>query len=73
MKDQDLGMISPVKFENKLIIAIDGRWNNYFDTSQPSFQSFIKNGKYVLVGPNVKTRPTKQNTTEPTGDVSNNE
>ena len=68
----DLGEIKTIEFGNKIILSIDQRWIKYFDTDELTFQSSIKNGKYVLVGPEISVRPTKQNTTASTGGASYN-
>ena len=63
MKDRSLGEIKTFEFNNKIILSIDKKWINYFNSDNPSFHSYIKNGKYVLVGPVVTRRPTKRNNT----------
>jgi len=53
---EELGEIKSHTFNNKIIIAIDSRWIDYFDTDNPTFKAVIENGKYVLVGPKVNSK-----------------
>ena len=73
MNKSDFAELIPFKFNDKLIISLDSRWLNYFFDDNVKFSASIKNDNLVLVGPKVSIKPTKQNTTEPTGDVSRNE
>lgn len=56
-----LGEIKSQTFNNKIILAIDVRWADYFNSQDPVFHATIQDGKYVLVGPKVtnpgQTRP----------------
>ncbi|MEX0855185.1 MAG: hypothetical protein WD018_05420 [Nitrosopumilaceae archaeon] len=55
----ELGEIRSYNCNTKLLVAIDSRWIDYFDTKQPVFKAVIQNGKYVLVGPKVnRSGPT---------------
>ena len=63
LKEQNLGIVSSLKFENKILIPLDIRWSKIFKDDEPKFQVKIdKNGNWVLVGPQIKQQhPTKQN------------
>jgi len=55
----ELGEIKSYNFNNKLLLAIDSRWIDYFNSENPTFKAVIQNGKYVLVGPKVnRSGPT---------------
>ena len=56
-----LGEIKSYILNNKLILAIDSRWTDYFNTENPTFKAFIQNGKYVLVGPDVNRSSSTSN------------
>jgi len=59
---QQLGEVKSYIFNNKIILAIDERWIDYFNTDNPTFKAVIENGKYVLIGPKVSTKdPTTDN------------
>lgn len=63
MKNVELDEIKSYDFNDKLLLVIDSRWKNYFQ-SEPIFQAIIQNGKLVLVGPNVnRSGPTTDHTT----------
>jgi len=63
MQDE-LGEIKSYTFNNKIILAIDARWPDYFDSKNPTFKAVIQNGKYILVGPKVnRSGPTSNPTT----------
>jgi len=53
---KDLGEIKSYTFNNKIIIQIDSRWKDYFNSENPTFKAVIENGKYVLIGPKVSTK-----------------
>src|SRR3990170_1185840 len=58
MQDE-LGEIKSYNFNSKLLVAIDARWLDYFDSKNPTFKAVIQTGKYVLVGPKVnRSGPT---------------
>ena len=59
----ELGEIKSYNFNNKLLLAIDSRWIDYFNSNNPTFKAVIQNGKYVLVGPKVnRSGPTSNHT-----------
>ncbi len=61
----ELGEIKSHVFSNKIIVAIDSRWLDYFNSQNPIFKASIQDGKYVLVGPKVSNLgPTDPETTE---------
>jgi len=53
---KELGEIKSYTFNNKIILAIDSRWTDYFNSKEPTFKAVIENGKYVLVGPKVNSK-----------------
>jgi len=60
---QELGQIKSYHFNNKIILAIDSRWLDYFNSENFTFKAVIENGKYVLVGPKVnRSGPTSNHT-----------
>jgi len=60
---QELGQIKSHIFNNKIILAIDSRWKDYFNSENPTFKAVIQNGKLVLVGPHVnRSGPTTDHT-----------
>jgi len=60
---EELGKIKSYNFNNKLLLAIDSRWIDYFNSENPTFKAIIEHGKYVLVGPKVnRTGPTSSHT-----------
>ena len=71
IKNKILSDIVPFFFEGKLIIALDEKWIKYFNTENPIFQAFVNDGKYVLVGPHIITKPTRRNIHNNRRDVSN--
>jgi len=62
IKIQELGQIKSHTFNNKVILAINSRWLDYFNSENPTFKAVIENGKYVLIGPKVSNQdPTTNN------------
>ncbi|MEX0764729.1 MAG: hypothetical protein WD033_06155 [Nitrosopumilaceae archaeon] len=51
-----LGDIKTHIFNNKVIVAIDSRWLDFFNSKEPIFKAVIRDGKYVLIGPKVSTK-----------------
>jgi hypothetical protein len=51
--ESDLGEIKSHTFNNKIILAIDARWADYFNSQNLVFKATIQDGKYVLVGPKL--------------------
>ena len=49
----ELGEITPYHFSKKLIIALDERWSEYFNSKNETFQVVINNNKIMLIGPKV--------------------
>ena len=57
MKEKSLGFITPYSFKGRLLIAIEEKWNNFFQDT-PKFEAVIdKNGRYTLHGPKVSHSP----------------
>ena len=59
----NLGEITPYYINKKMILALDERWKNYFDSKNLNFQVVINNEKLMLIGPKVSrldptTKPT---------------
>ena len=48
----ELGEITPYHFSKKLIIALDERWSEYFN-SKDAFRVVINNNKIMLIGSKV--------------------
>ena len=55
MKDILLDKISTIRYENKIIIAVDVALAALVATDRIEFQSAIQNGNYVLIGPKIKS------------------
>ena len=53
---EELGEIKSHTYNNKIILAIDARWTDYFNSENPTFKAYIQDGKYVLIGPKVSTK-----------------
>ena len=66
----ELGEIKSYNFNNKLLLAIDSRWSDYFNSKNPTFKAVIHNGKYVLVGPKVNSSGPTSNPTTNEDDTS---
>ena len=62
---KDLGEIKSYTFNNKIIIQIDSRWKDYFNSENPTFKAVIENGKYVLIGPKVSTKDPIEQRNQP--------
>ncbi len=65
MKDKiiELGEITPYHFGKKLVIALDERWSEYFNSEDDTFKAVIKDNKLMLIGqlsPTTKSTATKQ-------------
>ena len=57
-----LGVLSAFEIDNKSLIALDKKWNDFFIGDNLIFEVRIdKNEHFVLVGPQVKLQPTKRN------------
>lgn len=63
----ELGEITPYHFGKKLMIALDERWSEYFNSKNETFKVVINNNKLMLIGPKVsqlspttKSAATKQ-------------
>ncbi len=63
----ELGEITPYHFSKKLILPLDERWSEYFNSKNNSFKVVINDNKIMLIGPKVsnqspttKTPPTKE-------------
>jgi len=61
----ELGEIMPYHFGKKLMIALDERWSEYFNSKK--FKVVINDNKIMLIGPKIsnqspttKTPPTKE-------------
>jgi len=54
---EELGVIKSHTFNNKIIIAINSKWIDYFNSKEPTFKAVIQNGNYILVGPKVSLKP----------------
>ena len=64
----ELGKIEPYHFGKKLVISLDERWLEYFNSKNISFKVIISNNKLILVGPKVSIQDT---TKSPAKEISN--
>jgi len=55
--NKKLGEIKPHVINQRLVLALDERWLNYFDSEQ-KFQVVINDNKIMLVGPSITKEPT---------------
>jgi len=61
---EELGEIKSILMNKKIILGIDERWLDYFNSKNPSFKAVIQNEKLILVGPKVnRSGPTSNPTT----------
>lgn len=51
--NESLGKIKPILFEEKLIIALDSKWLNFFKDKDVEFTVSIKNDRLTLVSPKI--------------------
>ena len=63
----ELAEIQTYRFGKKMILSLDERWSEYFNSKNISFKVIINNNKLILVGPKVYPEPTKS----PTKEISN--
>jgi len=52
-KQTELGEITPYSLNKKLILSIDGRWENYFISKNKNFKVVINDSRIMLIGPKV--------------------
>jgi len=45
-----------------LMIALDERWSEYFNSKNETFKVVINNNKLILVGPKVSSQDTTKST-----------
>ena len=64
----ELGKITPYHFGKKLVISLDERWSEYFNSKNETFKVIISNNKLILVGPKVSIQDT---TKSPAKEISN--
>jgi len=55
--NKKLGEIKSFIINKKVILSLDERWLNYFDSEQ-NFQVVINDDKIMLVGPRIVQNPT---------------
>jgi len=55
--NKKLGEIKAFKINKKLVLSLDERWLNYFDSDQ-DFQVVINDNKIMLIGPRIVQSPT---------------
>ena len=58
----ELGEITPYHFGKKLVISLDERWSEYFNSKNETFKVIISNNKLILVGPKVLLQDTTKST-----------
>lgn len=61
-KPIELGQIKSYNFNNKVILAIDSRWTDYFSSENPTFKVVIDEDKIMLIGPKIVISPTTKST-----------
>ncbi len=60
----ELGVIKPFIYNKKMLLPLDERWGDYFNSENPTFKVSIQNQRIVLVGPKVnRSGPTSNTTT----------
>ena len=62
---EELGELRSHNVGNKIIVAIDSRWSDYFNSENPTFKAVIQDGKYVLIGPKVSTKDPIEQRNQP--------
>ena len=55
--NKKLGEIKSHVINQRLVLALDERWLNYFDSEQ-NFQVVINDNKIMLIGPRIVHDPT---------------
>ena len=70
MKNSMLGEIKPYTINGKIILPLDVRWKNYFE-SEPVFQVVLNKNRIVLVGPKITQDPTTDKPTPTKMEASN--
>ena len=61
-RNKTLGIISAIDFNERYLLALDKRWGDFFSIQNPIFEARIDDNEHlVLVGPQLKLQPTKQN------------
>ena len=63
-----LGEISPFELDKKLVLSLDKRWKNYFD-SESNFQVVINDNKIMLIGPRIVQDPTTNHNQSTTKEI----
>jgi|APSaa5957512535_1039671.scaffolds.fasta_scaffold33087_3 hypothetical protein len=57
-----LGIVPIFEHNDRILTAFDSKWKNFFIDEKIIFEVRIdKNKHFVLVGPQLKLQPTKQN------------
>ena len=54
----ELAEIQTYRFGKKMILSLDERWSEYFNSKNISFKVIINNNKLILVGPKVSIQDT---------------
>ena len=58
----ELAEIQTYRFGKKMILSLDERWSEYFNSKNISFKVIINNNKLILVGPKVSIQDTTKST-----------
>ena len=58
----ELAEIQTYHFGKKMILSLDERWSEYFNSKNISFKVIINNNKLILVGPKVSIQDTTKST-----------
>ena len=67
---KDLGETKSFIINKKLVLSLDERWLNYFDSEQ-NFKVVINDNKIMLIGPRIVQDPTTKKPTPAKMEVSN--
>ena len=64
----ELGEITPYHFGKKLMLSLDERWSEYFNSKNDACKVIISKNRLILVGPKVSIQDT---TKSPAKEISN--
>ena len=62
--NESLGKIKPILFEEKLIIALDSKWLDFFKDKNAEFAVSIKNDRLTLISPKIIKKRKKNEKTK---------
>jgi hypothetical protein len=61
----ELGEVAPYHFNKKLILALDERWLNFFESKNQNFKVAINQNQIILIGPKVSTQDPTESYNQP--------